>query len=219
MNPTDSEPATWAQLLPLIVGPAVVAALLTAMITVTLHLVSIWRENKYRYAADRRATYVELLAALQDLDNIRSHRDRIRRTMQEPGYTPSILAVMLVEHGLATDETIQKSLATTSRARSSEVGSAVLDESEATMGRDAVELALIAAASSELAVRRARAEDQWLSALAGVRLLAPHAVIKAVGAVYDQMASDTPNTEASIRSLTDTMRKDLGLDLWPTTQQ
>lgn len=64
MNPTPSPTPTTVTLdLSLIVGPALVAALVAAIITVTLFLVGIRRENKHRFTADKRAAYSELVGA------------------------------------------------------------------------------------------------------------------------------------------------------------
>jgi len=63
MNPPPTLPPTTVALdWSMFVVPALVAALVTAVITLTLFLVGIRRENKHRFTADKRAAYSGLIA-------------------------------------------------------------------------------------------------------------------------------------------------------------
>lgn len=72
MNPTPAPvpaPTTTTQVTldwSAFVGPAVVAALVTALVAIWLHFLTVRRENRYRFTADKRAAYVALLAAELD---------------------------------------------------------------------------------------------------------------------------------------------------------
>lgn len=76
MEPADT--VTWQELLPLIAGPALWAAALTLAGTVVLHWVAARRENKYRFAADRRAAYADLLAAVRTYQDLVGAVRRLR---------------------------------------------------------------------------------------------------------------------------------------------
>jgi hypothetical protein len=103
MNPTPTQVSLdWS----VFVGPALVAAVVTAFITVWLHFRTVKREDRYRFTADKRAAYSELVTSFAEARAIITYDDvqdgeLLQRAMEElikAGPSPELLRLVMDEH-------------------------------------------------------------------------------------------------------------------------
>lgn len=213
------------------IGPALVAAVVTAFITVWLHFRTVRREDRYRFTADKRAAYVALLAAEFDHRNaayamhpLADQMERLHEAFDREisGAIIQWRQVQAQYPDLPTEPdatereaSVARTLAESPRvAAMVEAGQGPLPD-DLPPDRNRAERKRVMAEMERLARRKEEAAEGASAAFASVRLLAPAAVLRKIRAIEhlgDEHGPTSPEFLGAMDRLTAVLRKDLGLD-------